>query len=314
MANPFTPLSGDERCPGLRSIVQAQLDIWPEHARQIERSFSNLQDADISHVEAIAKAVHCLAGNDLSVFCQDYKWMCDRVMEEELYFCRYHKYRLATFAEAEREVYSNDAYMERYMRGLLIAHVLWANHRNPLIYYIETFLPALANGFHHLEIGPGHGLFLYFTSQLSTCAKAVGWDISQAAVKMTRHAINLLGASNKVDIQIQDFTNANLSENKYDSIAISEVLEHLEDPAQALRTLQPLLVPGGRMFIKSPVNSPMPDHIYLWRTPEEFVSFVEQTNMKVLDTVFSPTNGYTLGRARKMGTSISCTVVATLPN
>jgi len=314
MANPFTPLSGDERCPCLRLIVQAQLDIWPEHARQIERSFFNLQDADIFHVETIAKAVHCLAGNELSVFCQDYKWMCDRVMEEELCFCRHDRYRLATFAEAEREVYSNDAYMKRYMRGLLVAHVLWANHRNPLIYYIETFLPALEDDFCHLEIGPGHGLFLYFTSQLSSCAKAVGWDISQAAVKMTRHAINLLGASDKVDIQIQDFTSANLPENKYDSIAISEVLEHLEDPAQALRKLQPLLVSGGRMFIKSPVNSPMPDHIYLWRTPEEFVSFVEQTKMKVLDTIFLPTNGYSLGRARKMGTSISCTVVATLPN
>ena len=78
-------------------------------------------------------------------------------MEEELYFCRYHKYRLATFAEAEREVYSNDAYMERYMRGLLITHVLWANHRNPLIYYIETFLPALEN-----DSGTVHQVDVFF--------------------------------------------------------------------------------------------------------------------------------------------------------
>src|SRR3712207_7808068 len=50
---------------------------------------------------------------------------------------------------------------------------------------------------------------------------------------------------------------------------ISEVLEHLEQPGQALAFLRDCMTADGRIFINVPLNSPSPDHIYLLSSPED---------------------------------------------
>ena len=91
----------------------------------------------------------------------------------------------------------------------------------------------------------------------------------------------------------------------------SEVLEHLEDPAAALDVLGKLLAPGGRIFINVPANSPAPDHIYLFRNPEELVQMMEGLGFRVLQTFFAPITGATMERARRQELTISCVVIAT---
>ena len=65
------------------------------------------------------------------------------------------------------------------------------------------------------------------------------------------------------------------------------------------------------MFITSPVNAPAPDHIYLFRKPEELVQMMEDCGLQVLHTCFAPATGATLERARKQKLTISCAGVAT---
>jgi len=56
---------------------------------------------------------------------------------------------------------------------------------------------------------------------------------------------------------------------RYDFITIGEVLEHLEDPRAMLRRILELLAPDGRVFITTPANAPMIDHIYLFNNAGE---------------------------------------------
>ena len=67
------------------------------------------------------------------------------------------------------------------------------------------------------------------------------------------------------------------------------------------------------MTINAPVNSPAPDHLALFKTPEEIVDLVGAAGFEVIDTLFSPPSGSTLERARKLNLAISTVIVAKRP-
>jgi len=56
----------------------------------------------------------------------------------------------------------------------------------------------------------------------------------------------------------------------------------------ALKATARRLRPGGRLWVNVPINSPAPDHIYLFRTPEEAVDAVQAAGFEVSETAFFP--------------------------
>jgi 2-polyprenyl-3-methyl-5-hydroxy-6-metoxy-1,4-benzoquinol methylase len=276
--------------PALHRLATAQLEAWPEHEKFLRRRFG--------------------AGGDVARFVADYRWMCDRVMEEELHFRREGRYRLSSFAEADREVYSNKEYMARYMNGLLLSQIWWANHTAVITYYADEFLAGNRAGYRHLEIGPGHGLLLYFAARDPRCEAAGGWDLSDASIEATHHALRVLGAPREARLVKQSVFDAAPPGERYDSVVISEVCEHLEDPKAALANLRGVLAPGGRLFVNMPINSPAPDHLFLLRTPEEVVDLVRSSGYEIEASRAFPLSGYTEEKARKAGLTMSCVVVA----
>jgi SAM-dependent methyltransferase len=53
------------------------------------------------------------------------------------------------------------------------------------------------------------------------------------------------------------------SHGRYDAIVLSEVLEHLADPAEALGTLRDCLRDDGLMFATMAINIAQEDHVFL---------------------------------------------------
>lgn len=293
----------------LAQMVQLQLAIFPEHEAYLERRFAHEDTARLQFDDFIADKILSVAGADIERICGDYQWLCGEVLNEELHFRREGRYRLATAKQAFEEVYSNHEYMTRYMNGLLASQLWWQNHAEVLRFFRDRFVPNIPAGFSHLEVGPGHGLFLHLAASSPNCAVATGWDISDASLDGTRAALATLGTSDNVRLEKVDLFSS--PKAKFQSIAFSEVLEHLEDPLQALRILHGLLDDGGHIFINAPVNSPAPDHIFLFSAPEEIVTLVEQAGFRIVDQLFAPTAGASLERARKLKLSISTAVVAT---
>jgi hypothetical protein len=99
----------------------------------------------------------------------------------------------------------------------------------------------------------------------------------------------------------------------FDIAVISEVLEHLEEPARALGGIRTALRPGGSVFINAPVNSPAPDHIYLWRSTDELLDFVREQGLAIDRVALFPQTGISLERARAKALSISCVIIARKP-
>src|SRR5262249_49718146 len=159
-----------------------------------------------------------------------YRWLCERMNEEELHFRRTNRYRLSTFADAHREVYANGEFMRRYMNGVLLSHLWWDNHARVIEYYANRFLPGNCYGYRHPEIGPGHGLLLYLAATDPRCASASGWDVSETSIAATRSMLTRLGMTRDVPLIQRNLMDGGESDARFDSIVISEVCEHLEDP------------------------------------------------------------------------------------
>lgn len=295
--------------PATARIVDAVLSTWPEHARYIRKSLQARDPATLRATEVLAEAALKLAGSRLEQVTLNYRWTCDRLREEELYFHRTGTYRLKTFAEANREVYSNPAYMEKYVDGLLVSQILWFNHAASCAFFLSTTPRLLAAGGRMLEIGPGHGLMTYLALRDFGLTAAVAWDLSPVSIEHTRAALAMLGFD-KVEFRVSDLMDATNLTETFDIVVLSEVLEHMEDPKAAMRAVRPLLGKTGLVFINVPINSPSPDHLYLMQTPDDARALLTQTGFTIAAEQFFGTQGAALDKALRNRVSVSACMFA----
>lgn len=242
----------------------------------------------------------------------DYRFLCEKiVLPEEFYFRRHDRYRLSSFDDALRECYANAPFMERYMNGLMVSYAIWSNHAHAIASYVLTYLPSLRGGADLLEIGPGHGLLLYFAAELRSTRSLAGWDVSPTSIAQTREALAQLGVSRPVTLTLQNLFDAGAGEKGagFDSITMSEILEHLEAPVAALKAAARWLRPGGTIWVNVPANSPAPDHIFLVNSPEHAEELVQGAGLQVVASHAFPMTGTTLEKARKGKLAVSCVVV-----
>jgi 2-polyprenyl-3-methyl-5-hydroxy-6-metoxy-1,4-benzoquinol methylase len=291
----------------LQFLVERQLSAFPEHQPYLEKRFSGLNQDALIFADEIADKIAQIAGEQVDHVCADYSWLSQAVLAEELHFRRSGKYRLSTFVEAEKQVYSDPEFMTRYMNGLLISQLWWRNHTESLHFFREEFVARNPAGVAHLEIGPGHGLLLYLASSSPTCGFAQAWDVSDISLIQTQRALTAMRMERWVTLKKMNLYAA--PRDQFGSIVFSEVLEHMEQPQSALRALHELLTDDGRMFLNAPVNSPAPDHLYLFATPEELLSMIVDAGFQIESSRLYPATGATLQRARKLRLTISVNVI-----
>jgi len=300
-------------------LISRLLELWPHHGDYVDKSFADRSPEVTATSEQIASCVLKLAGHTaggLDGLCNDYRFLCEKiVLPEELYFRRHDRYRLSAFADALRECYTNAPYMARYMNGLLISNVVWHNHAQAISSYMREYLPSLGDHTDYLEIGPGHGLFLYFAAACPTIATVSGWDVSPTSIEHTRTALSALGVTRPVNLTQQNMFEIEPGSypQRFDSIVMSEILEHLEDPIAALKAAAAWLRPGGSIWVNVPANSPAPDHIFLVHDLEHACDIVRSGGFEVTASHEFPMTGATLEKARKRKLALSCVVVGRKP-
>jgi SAM-dependent methyltransferase len=312
-------MESESGAPNLDALMARVVARWPEHAGYVAKSLDGREPAVAAMSDELASIVLTLgAGVEGGVesLIDDYRFLCEAIaLPEELHFRRHGTYRLSRFADAERECYANAAYMNRYMNGLLVSNVMWSNHASAFTAYVNGYLPRLPIGGAHLEIGPGHGLLLAFAARRSDLARIEGWDVSPTSISNTRAVLDALGVERPVDLKLANLFDVADDEagGGFDSIVMSEILEHLEDPVAALRAASRHLRPGGEIWINVPANSPMPDHIFLLNGPDDARALVEQADLDIVETAAFPMSGVSLEKAMKRKLVVSCVVIAKKP-
>jgi len=303
--------------PAIAHLVARQVAAWPEHEATLATSLGNRSLEVMQETEKTAEMVTKLAHHhfeNVDKVCEDYRYFCqEMILEAELFFRRNGRYERSTFEEAYRDVYANDEVMEKYLNGLLLSGVFWHNHAYALTFYRNEYLAMLPENFVHLEVGPGHGALLDMTVTNPKCGKATGWDVSPGSIEATRRALEVIGIEDKVELVLQDMFDAPPQSEVFDSIVVSELLEHLEDPLKALKALRTSLKPGGLILVNMPANSPAPDHLYLIDKPQEMTELMEEAGFIVEKSDLFPMTGYSLERCLKDKLTITCVAVGRRP-
>lgn len=297
--------------PSLARLFELVTAAWPEHATFLETSLSARTPALLDTSEAMATAVLRLAGERAGEFAASYRWLGDRIREEELNFARTGAYRYSTFAETLANVYSDDAFMDRYMQGLLYSHVLWYMHISSLHFFRQRLASRVMPGGRVMEVGSGHGLLLYLALTELGMNRAVAWDISPVSLEQTRHALALLGlAEGQASYAIQDMHQVQPGGETFELIILSHLLEHLDDPVDALQRLRHSIAKGGHLFVNVPLNAPMPDHLQLLRDPADAEAMPRAGGYRVLEIASHTTQGMSLPRALKRQIAVTCSIIA----
>jgi len=294
----------------LAGLVGTVLRVWPEHEQYVRERFTGCDERHLVVCDGIARRICAIIAADPEDAIRNYRWTCEMMLEEEYFFRRTGSYRHTSFAEVRARVYDDAEFMRRYSDGLLLSQVLWSNHAHSLQTYETDFLANLDAHGDLLEVGPGHGLLLALAAERCR-GKLVGWDISPGSVVAARRALLAMGVP-EVQLECRDLLTAPVTA-EFDAVVASELLEHLEEPAVALRRLGALTRPGGRLFLNIPVNSPAPDHITLWRTPEEIEALLAMEGLETEAMHTFPMTGKSLTQARADGLSVSCVAICRKP-
>ncbi len=208
------------------------------------------------------------------------------------------------------EVYGNVEFMARYVRGMLLAQILWFNHIATFEMFLNRVLGAANEPFDYLEVGPGHGLMVYFAAQARLSRRLEAWDVSAVSLGETRAALARLETPKSVVLTRTDILETAAPPRRHGLIVISEVLEHLERPEAALRFLREAIADDGRLFVNVPLNSPAPDHIYLLSHPDEATALVERAGFRIQSMELFATQGARLDRALADKISVSAGIIA----
>jgi 2-polyprenyl-3-methyl-5-hydroxy-6-metoxy-1,4-benzoquinol methylase len=296
--------------PDLARLTALVTAAWPEHADYLHKSYASRTPALLDTSDAVAKVVLQLAGDHAGKVAEDYRWLCDVIREEELNFARTDAYRYSTFAETNANVYSDDVFMERYMHGLLLSHVLWYMHISSLQFFLSRLGARVQPGGKLMEVGSGHGLLIYLALTKLGLSEAVAWDISAVSLDQTRAALGQLGMGDRARYAIQDMHKIEQGSEQFDLIILSHLLEHLEQPVDALQKIRHAVAKGGYLFVNIPLNAPMPDHLQLLGDPAEVVAMIEAGGFRVLEIASHTTQAAPLPRALKRKTAVTCSVIA----
>ena len=153
--------------------------------------------------------------------------------------------------QAELAAYYNDKYLEKKCTGS-VSHLLrFSPEYRPTVFneYAQSVADvgltrAVILNSKILDFGCADGIFLDWLRSLGADpAQLAGIDISEEMVELARakgHRAVSLAAQGE------------LRREKFDLVTLWDVLEHLLDPVETLRSLTNFLKPGGHLLLQTP--------------------------------------------------------------
>ena len=262
----------------------------PTHIEFAKKSVLVLSEQERSEFEQVIK-FYVSNGKTFDEVYECYRLIIKDALKQGIHFAKTGKYKYSNFNEIYHLVYSNAAYMERYMIGLSITSFLWLNHVM-LARFFASILPKLndRNG-NYLEVGPGHGIFFKKVINSGKFSNAVALDVSETSLELTRDIIDIGKKTCEVEFLHADFLTYRFSNINFNTVVIGEVLEHVEEPSEFIKQATNLLAYNGTLFISTCINAPAIDHLYNWDSIVDLEDDLTRFGLKVEDRLLLPTAG-----------------------
>jgi SAM-dependent methyltransferase len=146
-----------------------------------------------------------------------------------------------------RHVASEDIYTHGHADAVLRSH-RWRTAENSAAY----LLPSLAAGMRLLDVGCGPGTLTVDLARRVAPGEVVGVDVSREVVDEARAHAAEAGVAN-VSFEAVDFRT--MEGGAFDVVHAHQVLQHLQDPVDALGHMRRLARPGGVVAARDSVYS-----------------------------------------------------------
>ncbi|MDR2441805.1 MAG: class I SAM-dependent methyltransferase [Planctomycetaceae bacterium] len=202
------------------------------------------------------------------------------LLKEQVRFKQTERYSRESFSEVYDEVYNNPDVMEGfYLDGLLLTQACWEIHYHIHRFFQNQFLPQCKGKKQGIEIGFGHGLYLYEILQQSQNSRerirVYGVDISQYSLKYATRLLKQSFSEKLFTLAIGDIQNElNFPEQSMEFGLMPEVMEHIQNPDHALLRMRRCLKPDSPLYVVTPMNSNAIDHITNFQSVEEIEKLV----------------------------------------
>ena len=148
------------------------------------------------------------------------------------------------------------------------------NHRFEILQHLVGFLQHERSGPKELlSVGVGTGYEVKVAHDVLNHSQEWqinAFDNSSDFIAFTRDLLAFFGypttSVHEATFPLEHAEGLEPYENRFSKIILCEVLEHLEQPAEAIRNLSRALHPNGQMFLTMAINMPQEDHIFLYST------------------------------------------------
>jgi SAM-dependent methyltransferase len=108
--------------------------------------------------------------------------------------------------------------------------------------HFETLLAAAGGPGHLLDVGAGVGALVRLAGERGW--KAIGIDVDPAVVAYAR--------ARGLDVRLGELGTLALPADRFDLVTLCNVVDFVADPVAALAECRRVLVPGGRIFVRTP--------------------------------------------------------------
>lgn len=263
--------------------VLAYLDTLPFLAAPVRACLARHGDA---YGQALTAHVAKLCAARQADTWDKVEWLLDDFIEMTVETMRLqHQYtRGGAFRspDAGPDMYTDEAFMNgRYLNGLYLAQYLWPNHFEKMQFFQESFVPRLAGRTRLMDVGSGHGTFLFEALSLTPQLTATALDISPHSLRL----IERLRAcwdmpAGRLECRCADF--ADYDERlSFHAAIFSEVVEHLADPAGGLRALAASLDKDAPVFFTTATNAAFYDHTIVFADVGEIEALIRTCGFRI---------------------------------
>ncbi len=130
-------------------------------------------------------------------------------------------------------------------------------------FWLESLLRYRPPPARTLELGCANGAFVGLLSEAGY--QATGLDLSPAVTRFARETFQVPVLTGPLEMQ-------HLEPGSVDVLVMMDVLEHLPDPLETLRTISRLLAPDGLLLAQTPRYDPSRSHADLEKTSDPFLA------------------------------------------
>lgn len=172
----------------------------------------------------------------------------------------------------------------------LLLSIVFTNHRFEIMQRLSAFLTAFAPSGRLAGIGTGTGYEVLLSARTLPGWALESYDINAEAEAEAKRLLAHFAVAQPVDFGREFPLNAidNAFRGRYDALLACEVLEHLPDPLNALRSMREYLTAEGRIFATMAVNIAQEDHIFWYPDLASCRMQAEAAGLRIVEEWITP--------------------------